>query len=170
MDQNYQLAWWPGQGPGWRRGGAVTRDPSQIWLVKSRERMPSGSPLGELHQKCEARPGKNGRKFRYQSSLAPVIQNTKSSGKATPAQSTPGGFPYSVGHAPPSLSYRGPFRVGRQSPDWQATASPPSPSRAAQAQIPGDRAHSGGTLEACPPLAPAPNQGRHLIESCHLGR
>lgn len=40
-------------------------------------------------------------------------------------------------------------------------------SRAAQAQIWGGRAHSGRTLEACPPLGRAPNEGCHLIEPCY---
>lgn len=40
-------------------------------------------------------------------------------------------------------------------------------SRAAQAQIWDGRAHSGGTLEACPTLGRAPNEGCHLIEPCH---
>lgn len=43
-------------------------------------------------------------------------------------------------------------------------------SRAAQAQIWDGRAHSGGTLEACPPLGRAPNEGCHLIEPCHQER
>lgn len=43
-------------------------------------------------------------------------------------------------------------------------------SRAAQAQIWDGRAHSGGTLEACPPLGRAPNDGCHLMEPCHQER